>query len=256
MNALYRLLALAAMPMLIFGGVEAQESHEQQPSPRTGEVINPTGPPLIFRLPSGVAPQRPAPEAMAMPARLGAPAGPVGPWYVEAMFGGLKSDDFFDATLRAHSTSMTGDKLIGAAIGREIYNFGYGFSAEVGLTFNHRIDEGGVEIALPIALVFDGFPWRDRLPMRLRVGFGPSFTTKVSDRERSEDKDGKGSKLLSMFNPEVEFGLPNAPEWSGFFRVHHRSGIFGTISGIDDGSTYFMIGLRHRFAIGDVDPLY
>ena len=69
------------------------------------------------------------------------------------------------------------------------------------------------------------------------------------DEEAEEDDANKGSKLLNMFNPEVEVGWPGAPEWAGFVRLHHRSGIFGLINGVTGGSTYMTFGLRKRFAV-------
>ncbi len=173
-----------------------------------------------------------------------------GPWQVEVSYGRLNAGDFTDIIFQTHKTTLETEQLGGIAFGREIVDIGYGFSIEAGAYFGRRFDEGGVEFALPITFVFDGFPWRDRLPMRLRAAIGPSYITKITPTERRKDDDNQGSKVLNMFNPEIEIGLPGAPEWSGFFRLHHRSGIFGLIDGVTGGSTYLVFGLRHRF---DVD---
>lgn len=172
-----------------------------------------------------------------------------GPWYAEAMYGALNPDNFTTIMFAPYKTEMTGNDIVGFGAGREIFDLGAGFSVELGLQFYQRIDEGGSDIGMPITMVFDGFPWRDRLPMRLRLAVGPSYTTSISDNERRKDDDNEGSKLLNMFNPEIEVGWPGAPEWAGFFRLHHRSGIFGLINGVTGGSTYLTVGLRHRFAV-------
>ncbi len=175
-------------------------------------------------------------------------AGAIGPWYVEGSFGLLNPGNFTDIMFRPDRTSIEGESMAQVAVGREILDFGAGFSAELGLLLGHRIDEGGFEVAAPFAIVFDGFPWRDKLPMRLRLAVGPSFVSEITPTEKRKADNGKGSKVLNMFNPEIEIGAPGAPEWSGFFRLHHRSGIFGLVDGVTGGSTYMMVGLRHRFS--------
>lgn len=197
---------------------------------------------LALAAPAGAAAETPVtfqPETRTEP----------GPWYVEGAYGLLNPDNFTDIVFQTYKTEMTGNQLVGLGVGREIFDLGAGFTVEAGLTFNHRLDEGGVEIATPVALVFDGLPWRDKLPMRLRLAVGPSFTSEISDIERRKDNDNQGSKLLNLFNPEVEVGWPGAPEWTGFLRLHHRSGIFGLIDGVTGGSTYLTLGLRRRFAV-------
>lgn len=172
-----------------------------------------------------------------------------GPWHVEASYGLLNPDNFTDIMFRTYRTEMSDEQTFGFGVSRKVIDLGSGFSIEAGVAVNQRIDEGGTEFALPVAFVFDGLPWRDKLPMRLRLGIGPSFTTKVTANERRKDDDNEGSKLLNMFDPEVEVGFPGAPEWAGFVRLHHRSGIFGLINGVTGGSTYVTFGLRHRFEV-------
>jgi hypothetical protein len=173
----------------------------------------------------------------------------VGPWYAEGSFGLLNPGDFTSIMFDAASTTLSNEKISGVGIGREVVDFGSGFSMETGLWFAHRFDEGGVELGLPITFVFDGFPWRDKLPMRLRLAVGPSFISKITSTEQSKDVNNVGSKVLNMFNPEIEVGPPSAPDWSGFFRLHHRSGIFGLIDDVTGGSTYMLLGLKHRFEV-------
>lgn len=172
-----------------------------------------------------------------------------GPWYAEASFGYLNPDDFTTIMFQPYKTEMEDESHAIVGLGREIYDFGYGFTAELGFIFGHRIDEGGVEFGLPLAVTFDRFPWRETVPTRLRLAVGPSFVTKITPTERRKADNGEGSRLLNMFNPEIEVGVPGAPEWNGFLRLHHRSGIFGLINGVSGGSTYVMAGVRHRFSL-------
>lgn len=184
--------------------------------------------------------------APAVAEEAGSPAA-VGPWYAEAAYGRLNPDNFTDIMFQTYRTKLTGDDIVGVGVGREVWEIGAGFSLEVGLLLNHRIAEGGMEIGMPVAVVFDGFPWRDRLPMRLRLAIGPSYATKISAIEKSKDASDEGSHLLNLFNPEIEIGLPDDPSWTAFFRLHHRSGVFKLINGVTGGSTYMMIGVRKRF---------
>lgn len=172
-----------------------------------------------------------------------------GPWYAEAYGGLLNPGNFTEIVFTTHRTNLTDKGLIGVGVGREAFDLGAGFSVDVGLNLGHRTSEGGVEIGAPITFVFDGFPWRNRLPTTLRLAVGPSYVSKISPTERRKDDDGGGSKLLNMFNPEVAIGWPTAPEWSAFFRLHHRSGIFRLINDVTGGSTYMVVGLRRDFSV-------
>lgn len=52
------------------------------------------------------------------------------------------------------------------------------------------------------------------------------------------------TKLLNFFSPEITFALPDRPENQFVFRLHHRSGIFHLINGVDDSITFMTIGFR------------
>lgn len=175
------------------------------------------------------------------------------PWHADIWYGALNPGDFTGIITDPASSTLEDEQIIGFTVGRELFDLGYGFRFGLGVLGSHRIDEGGYELGLPMTVTFDGFPWRDRLPMRLAVAVGPSFITKITPTEKRKDDDNQGSKLLNMFSPEIEIGVPDT-DWSGFFRLHHRSGIFGLVDGVSGGSTYMTFGLRHRFGLGDALP--
>jgi len=253
MKAIFRLLALAAAPALLASAAAAQSSMPETYA-RPMQIDAPSGPPIVFNLPTGEGPPRPAAEPAYMPAKTMAPRQDPGPWYIEGGVGGLNDGELAESVFGAHSTGMTGDVLLAFGLGREIISLSDDFKIELGLSINPRVSEGGVEIAAPATFVFDGFPWRDRLPTRLRLGFGPSLATRLTDQEKRL-ANGDASKFLVMFAPELELGLPTAPEWAGFFRVHNRNGLFGLIDDVDDGATYFVVGLRHRFGLDQFETL-
>lgn len=237
---------------------------EVRPPPASAQKLSPgvaDGPPLNFVLPNPAgAPDAPSAPTLGVSSSTGGgyamaeDRGPkAGPWYADITYGVLSDAQLVNFMFNTSNTTMTGDQQIGFSIGREVWDIGSGFSVEAGVMVNGRIDEDGVEFAAPVAIVFDDFPWRRRLPTRLRLATGPSFTSEISDAERKRD-GGDGSKFLLLFNPEIEVGLPSAPEVSAFLRLHHRTGL-GLIKGVNDGSTYLTTGLRYRFAVPELDPL-
>ena len=82
---------------------------------------------------------------------------------------------------------------------------------------------------------------------------GLNLATGAPAAERERDSDGRGSKLLHYFSPEITLGLPSQPRWDLVARVHHRSGgriLFGDIdlfNGVGGGVHFATLGIRYRF---------
>lgn len=72
---------------------------------------------------------------------------------------------------------------------------------------------------------------------------GVSLLSEPSNWEKTKRENY--STFLNYLAFEVE-GLVS-PEWSIVGRIHHRSGAYGTYSGVSEGSNGYMIGVRHRF---------
>ncbi len=53
------------------------------------------------------------------------------------------------------------------------------------------------------------------------------------------------ARLLNYLAFEVEALV--TPRWSAVGRIHHRSGAYGTFSGVSEGSNAYLLGLRYRF---------
>ncbi len=79
----------------------------------------------------------------------------------------------------------------------------------------------------------------------LSFGFveGVSLLTEASNYEKTFRKNY--STFLNYLGFEVE-GLVS-PQWSLVGRIHHRSGAYGTYSGVSEGSNAYLLGLRYRF---------
>ena len=90
-----------------------------------------------------------------------------------------------------------------------------------------------------------GFGVRLWLRPWLNVYFeeGVSLLSEPSNWEKTE-RENYGT-FLNYLAFEVE-GLVT-PEWSLVGRIHHRSGAYGTYSGVREGSNAYLLGVRHRF---------
>ncbi|MDQ2069414.1 hypothetical protein [Natronospira bacteriovora] len=93
------------------------------------------------------------------------------------------------------------------------------------------------------------FPWDRWLDTRFAFGQGLSYAWEVPPLEpRSEPDDEGSARLLNYLLMELEFAPPSPDsQWSAMIRLHHRSGVFGTFSGVEGGSNFIGLGLRYRF---------
>jgi hypothetical protein len=96
---------------------------------------------------------------------------------------------------------------------------------------------------------YDGFPWRDRLYTAFGVSTGLHWLDTLPEAETGppERPEPHRSKWLHYFSPELVFSLPDSPQHEVAIRYHHRSGIFGNMNGVWEGSNVLMIAYRHRY---------
>ena len=91
------------------------------------------------------------------------------------------------------------------------------------------------------------FPWNDKLYTNFRFGFlGGSYVSSISPWEKQDSGNNTGSKFLQLLIGEFTFSPSENSNYEAFIGLHHRSGIFGLISGVTGGSNYFMVGMRFR----------
>ncbi|MCF8085561.1 MAG: hypothetical protein K9J48_01585 [Desulfohalobiaceae bacterium] len=82
----------------------------------------------------------------------------------------------------------------------------------------------------------------------ISLGNGVSWTTKKPEYEEEITLNEKNSRLLYYLMVETAFHVPYVSDWELVLRVHHRSGGYGTFSGVRGGSNYLCFGLRHHFS--------
>ena len=118
--------------------------------------------------------------------------------------------------------------------------------AEAGL--DQRLgDMHATTVWLAVDFRWSRFPWNDIVATTIAFADGPSMASEVDTEERLRSRNGRGSDFLNFASPEITLALPNHPETQLVFRYQHRSGIFGVINGVDEGSSFACIGFRRLF---------
>jgi hypothetical protein len=165
-----------------------------------------------------------------------------------AVFGGQALDsNFSDTVTQPYSSDATGDYMVALAPSRTFawYRDKLSFEAElmVAYHFGHQQYE---EFGGAVYARWHAFPWNETVRTTLAVGLGPSYTTIYPNIELQNDPNNR-SRWLNQFNLEATFGLPEYPSTEMLLRLQHRSGMFGTMGGVWDGSNFVVVGLRQHF---------
>ncbi len=197
----------------------------------------------------------PAAQTMACPP----PLPPIPNWHpypwAATVWAGQMIDTNFGDTFRFKGR-MRPEYLVGVGLNRRLVQAGP-LALEFDTTFmGHRAARqagGEFNQAVPFAdtpaqsfgEITAGFGVRAWLQPWLSVGFveGVSLNTSVSNYEKTFRE--KYTQFLNYLGFEVEALV--APEWSLVGRIHHRSGAYGTYSGVSEGSNAYLLGLRYRF---------
>ncbi len=180
------------------------------------------------------------------------PASASGPWFVST-YAGMYSPRTYGEILHK-SWNLQSEYLAAASVGREMTRLDrvFGIEADLaveweGVFATHWGDSRSYqEIAGSLNLRWHRFPWREHLTTSIGTGFGLSYATPVPQHE-GRSRLGKRNNLLVYLMYDITIGLPEIPSWAVFFRVHHRSGAFGTFGGVRGASNYPCIGVRYTF---------
>ena len=197
----------------------------------------------------------PAAQTMACPP----PLPPLPDWHpypwATTLWGGQMIDANFGDTF-IFKGEMRPEYLLGVGLNRRLLRAG-----PLALEFDsnamlHRAQSqpgGGFNQSEPFAntpaQTFGEFTWgfglRAWVQPWLSLGFveGVSLNTNVSNYEKTFRE--KYTTFLNYLGFEIEALV--SPEWSLVGRIHHRSGAYGTYSGVSEGSNAYLLGLRYRF---------
>ncbi|WP_413324335.1 DUF3769 domain-containing protein [Synechococcus sp. MIT S9503] len=184
------------------------------------------------------------------------------PWAVTGWGGQMIDSNFGDTFL--FNGRMRPEYLLGISMQKRIWRAGpLQLELEADLFAHHAYEqEGGpfnqsVPNANTPAQTFGegilGIGARVWVQPWLSLGFveGISYNSAVSNYERTYRENY--ANLLNYLAFELEAAV--SPDLSMVGRIHHRSGAFGTYSGVNEGSNAYLIGLRYRWGQDQPAPV-
>lgn len=197
----------------------------------------------------------PAAQTMACPPALP----PVPNWrpypWAATVWGGQMIDANFGDTFLFNG-ELRPEYLWGVGLNKRLLRAGpLALEFDSNALIHHAAEQPGggfnqdVPFANTPAQTFGEFTWsfgvRAWLQPWLSLAFfeGVSLNTNVSNYEKTFREDY--TTFLNYLGFEVEALIK--PEWSIVGRIHHRSGAYGTYSGVSEGSNAYLVGMRYRF---------
>ena len=197
----------------------------------------------------------PAAQTMACPP----PLPPVPDWrpypWAATVWGGQMIDANFGDTFLFNGR-MRPEYLWGVGLNKRLLRAGpLALEFDSNALIHHAYEQQGGEFNQKVpyantpAQTFGEFTWsfgvRAWLQPWLSLAFfeGVSLNTTVSNYEKTFRENY--STFLNYLGFEVEALI--RPEWSLVGRIHHRSGAYGTYSGVSEGSNAYLVGMRYRF---------
>ncbi|CDP50505.1 hypothetical protein [Paradevosia shaoguanensis] len=93
---------------------------------------------------------------------------------------------------------------------------------------------------------FDGLVLGDTVRIAPSVTFGLTAETAPVGIEAG-NRGGGDSTLLFYIGPELNVSWVDHPETEVFWRIHHRSGAWGTLGNMADGANASSFGVRWKF---------
>ncbi|MCZ6637227.1 MAG: hypothetical protein O7C66_03425 [Alphaproteobacteria bacterium] len=161
-----------------------------------------------------------------------------------SIFGGWMTDNRWEEVFTPWELDFRDSALVGMAGSRRIWRYDDDISFEIeGQIIRHFGDQDHWEFNLPFIVRWETFPWNDIIDTSVAFGLGPSYASKVPKDESA--MDGESQHWLVYWVFELAMGLPET-DWSGVFRLHHRSGAFGIVAD-KGGSNVLAVGLRRQF---------
>jgi hypothetical protein len=159
-------------------------------------------------------------------------------------------NDIFFKPIGPTAWNYSGGSVVGGAVSRRIATVFTVFDIESEWGAAKRLgDQTEAEFWGAIYVRFTAFPWNNYIYTTLGLSTGLNYATGISQFEKDHSKldPPAGTHIQHYFAPELTFALPDHKERQLVFRLHHRSGMYGLISGAMSGSTYMTAGVRLWF---------
>ena len=172
-----------------------------------------------------------------------------GDYAITIYVGQSSPDNFSSIHYKPHKTEFEDTYLTAVALSKKLFDIGAHLDVELEGNIVRRFgDDDSWEFNAALFFRWDKFPWQVQIYTTVAIGaLGPSYATGISDGERRKSGNDEGSRLLHYMAPEITFSPPSNHDIAVIMRVHHRSGVFGLFDGVDGGSNFVSIGLRHYF---------
>jgi hypothetical protein len=135
--------------------------------------------------------------------------------------------------------------FVGGAYRREFEGFPWNIliGAEAGAGLRFGTGSFGEFWVAPTARA--AVPLGDTATMWLGLAAGFSLITNPTGLEQQREHEHSGnSKLLFYFSPELSFAFKQWPSVEVVFRLQHRSGLYGTLGRMREGSNAHVVGIR------------
>lgn len=166
------------------------------------------------------------------------------------IFGGQYTTDSIVHSLDPFTVRHENQFMVGAAYGHDLYRapLGFVFGPEIGVGF--RFGQGGSqEIWAGFNLRNTGLVLFDFVRIGIGVTVGFSGVNRATGKEaaRQSQDQTTNAHFLGYLAPEVVLSPAGSPNWELFYRLQHRSGLYGVIANSIEGANANTIGLRHRF---------
>jgi hypothetical protein len=170
------------------------------------------------------------------------------------LFGGRFQHDWIWDTLNVAADHYENNYVIGGGYQQFFTGKWAGFrlGAEFGIAgrFNtDGTDTNSFETWYGYTLRHDGIAIGDAIRIAPAVSTGFSMVTDLIGIERVRAgwyPENGPVQLLFYLGPEINVTATAFPNWELFFRIHHRSGLYGTIAKVD-GSNGATLGVRYKF---------
>tara|TARA_R110000868_G_scaffold380784_1_gene646930 strand:- start:101885 stop:102541 length:657 start_codon:yes stop_codon:yes gene_type:complete len=177
-----------------------------------------------------------------------------------AVFGGQYSNDIlvhdmlfnYGGWYPASTYGVSGSYAFGmdTGIGR-FFNY-IAAIPEVGLNVAYIYDQANPKPIYEFDSYFElrwrKFPWDKYLLTSIAIGTGPSYVTRIPSNEaRQVSNPNNVRHWLNSVMFEISLGLPKYPNFEIFYRLDHRSGVFGLMTPALIDSTAVTGGFRYRF---------
>lgn len=162
--------------------------------------------------------------------------------------GGMVDEDMFDAA-DPFGSSYEGSPIFG--FGYQIFPYSLG-RVKLGLEGGFAGRFGGstdAEIWGGVVGSYDSIEIAGTVRIKPSFTFGISHVTEThSGRERRQEKERNGdARTLFYLGPELSFSKVSQPDLEVFWRLHHRSGAWGTLGDMHGGSNANVLGIRYNF---------